>query len=91
MSIFSLGVNHQTAPLSFREKIASVVHNLTETNRSLTEQHALSEIVTISTCNRVEFYCVCAQGTDQEIVFEWFKQQTSQENSNTSSAAYTSF
>ena len=74
MSIFSLGVNHQTAPLAFREKVASVVQNLMETNRSLTERQALSEIVTISTCNRVEFYCVCSQGTDQEVVFNWLNE-----------------
>lgn len=71
MSIFSLGVNHQTAPLAFREKIASVVQNLMETNRSLTKQQSMLEIVTISTCNRVEFYCVCSQGADHDIVFDW--------------------
>ena len=74
MSIFSIGVNHQTAPLAFRERIASVVQNLIETNQSLTKQRFFSEIVTISTCNRVEFYCVCSQGTDQEVVFDWLKQ-----------------
>ncbi len=74
MSIFSIGVNHQTAPLAFREQVAQAVQNLMETNRSFTEQHSLSEIVTISTCNRVEFYCVCPKGTDQEIVFDWLNQ-----------------
>ena len=74
MSIFSIGVNHQTAPLAFREQVANAVQNLMETNRSLTGQDSLSEIVTISTCNRVEFYCVCPNGTDQEVVFNWLKQ-----------------
>lgn len=74
MSIFSVGVNHQTAPLAFREQVASAVQNLMETNRSLTMHDSLSEIVTISTCNRVEFYCVCPKGTDQEVVFDWLKQ-----------------
>jgi glutamyl-tRNA reductase len=57
MKIIVLGLNHKTAPIEIREKLA---FDAVETTRALCElknrfQHA--EFVLISTCNRVELYC----------------------------------
>lgn len=56
MSIFCLGVNHKTAPVEIRERLAfaekAVPHHLTE----ICGIGNISEAVVLSTCNRVEIY-----------------------------------
>ena len=58
MKIVVLGLNHKTAPIEIREKLA---FDTTETTRALCElksRFRQAEFVLISTCNRVELYCV---------------------------------
>ena len=57
MKIVVLGLNHKTAPVEIREKLA---FDAAETSRALCElkrRFAQAEFVLISTCNRVELYC----------------------------------
>src|SRR5258706_1816254 len=55
MTIFTLGLNHQTAPLSVREK---VVFHVERMNDALGEAKRLlaPEAAILSTCNRTELY-----------------------------------
>jgi len=58
MKIVVLGLNHKTAPVEIREKLA---FDTVETTRALCElknRFRQAEFVLISTCNRVELYCV---------------------------------
>ena len=73
MSVFSIGLNHVTAPIGFREQIASIVQDLGRANQTLSRFAGLTEVITISTCNRVEIYAVGTDDTSSGLVFEWLK------------------
>ena len=57
MVLFTLGVNHTTAPLSIREHVAFHTETLGQALRDLTAQHPVKEAAILSTCNRTELYC----------------------------------
>ena len=50
------GTNHKTSPLWLREKAALSGVGLFDTRQRLVGTPGLSELVVVSTCNRVEFY-----------------------------------
>jgi glutamyl-tRNA reductase len=54
MTLAIVGVNHKTAPIALRERIAISREELPETTRSLGAVEGVSECMIISTCNRVE-------------------------------------
>ena len=49
-----LGVNHKTAPIELRERLAIPVHRLAEATRQLLDTAGVCEAMILSTCNRVE-------------------------------------
>ncbi len=53
-----LGVNHTTAPIAVRERLAIPTHRLAEATRTLAEQPGIREALILSTCNRVEILTV---------------------------------
>ncbi len=57
MQLFTLGLNHQTAPVSVREKLAFSAESLPAALASLLGQHEVKEAAIVSTCNRTEIYC----------------------------------
>ncbi|MCX7902628.1 MAG: glutamyl-tRNA reductase, partial [Burkholderiaceae bacterium] len=63
MQLLALGLNHQTAPLALRERVAFVPQEVGAAIGRLREQLAapsrgrLSEAAIVSTCNRTELYC----------------------------------
>lgn len=65
MQLTAVGLNHQTAPLSIREKLAFAAAALPEAVRNLARSNAATEAVILSTCNRTELYCV---GDSEEII-----------------------
>ena len=73
MSVFSIGLNHVTAPIGFREQIATIVQDLGRANQTLSRFAGLAEVITISTCNRVEIYAVGTDEASSGLVFEWLK------------------
>lgn len=56
MSLYVLGINHQTAPVSLRERLAFADETLTPALHSLRELPDVHEAVLLSTCNRTELY-----------------------------------
>jgi glutamyl-tRNA reductase len=56
MQLFTVGVNHTTAPISIRENVAFQNETLTHALRDLTA-HGVREAAILSTCNRTELYC----------------------------------
>jgi glutamyl-tRNA reductase len=52
--IVLIGVNHKTAPIELRERIAILRDELPEATRALAAQPGVSECMIVSTCNRVE-------------------------------------
>jgi len=71
MPIFAFGINHKTAPVEIRERVAFSPERLPEALQQLVEQRNVSEAAILSTCNRTELYCGMAdEDTDQ--VLSWF-------------------
>ncbi|RQJ70693.1 glutamyl-tRNA reductase [Neisseria meningitidis] len=65
MQLTAVGLNHQTAPLSIREKLAFAAAALPKAVRNLARSNVATEAVILSTCNRTELYCV---GDSEEII-----------------------
>ena len=54
MSLVLIGVNHKTAPIELRERIAISREELPATTRALAAVPGVAECMIVSTCNRVE-------------------------------------
>ena len=54
MTLTVLGVNHKTAPIELRERIAIGRDELPEVTRALASVPGVAECMIVSTCNRVE-------------------------------------
>jgi len=50
-----LGINHNTAPIEVRERLAIPATRLADATRTLAHQPGIREALILSTCNRVEF------------------------------------
>lgn len=59
MKILIIGLNHKTAPVAIREKIAPSEDQLTEWLAELTLLKGVEEGLILSTCNRFEVWLVC--------------------------------
>jgi glutamyl-tRNA reductase len=78
MSVWTLGLNHTTAPLDLRGRFAFALDQLAPTLQSLRSsfasgRHPQVEAAIISTCNRTEIYCA---GPDHgvEPTLDWLAQ-----------------
>jgi glutamyl-tRNA reductase len=61
MSLYTLGLNHQTAPLAVREQVAFSPDALTHALRDLLARPKVKEAAILSTCNRTEVYVHSAE------------------------------
>jgi len=57
MSLFALGLNHQTAPVAIRERFAFATQALSGALGELVRARPVQEAAILSTCNRTELYC----------------------------------
>jgi len=69
MSLYVLGINHQTAPVGLREKVAFAPEALAPALASLRALPEVREVALLSTCNRTEVYAQ-ANGSDADLV-DW--------------------
>jgi glutamyl-tRNA reductase len=56
MAFSILGINHKTAPVALREKVAFAEERLQAALRLLKQETGVAEVVILSTCNRTELY-----------------------------------
>ncbi len=56
MAFNILGLNHRTAPVALREKVAFNEERLIGALRALRQESGVAEVVILSTCNRTEVY-----------------------------------
>jgi glutamyl-tRNA reductase len=68
MQLLAFGLNHQTAPVAVREKLAFPAEVLPEALQRLTASKVAQEAAIVSTCNRTEIYCAC---TDPAAAMAW--------------------
>lgn len=66
--IFTLGINHHSAPLAIRERVAFGADKLRHALAELANSQVVREVAILSTCNRTEIYCV-AESTQR--VVDW--------------------
>src|SRR5215831_1184147 len=64
MNFHLIGVNHNTAPLEVRERLAVSEERLPEVVSTLVKQPGVDEGMVLSTCNRVEVLTSTRQGAD---------------------------
>jgi glutamyl-tRNA reductase len=62
-TLLLLGVNHTTAPIDVRERIAIPLARLADATRTLAHQPGIREALIVSTCNRVELLTVHEPGS----------------------------
>jgi len=70
MALLSLGINHLTAPVDIREKVAFTAEQLTPALLELQDIPAINESVIVSTCNRTEIYCD-ASSDCSDVITHW--------------------
>ena len=70
MALLALGINHKTAPVSVRERVAFTPEQLTDALSDARVSASLKEVAILSTCNRTELYCTTElEGT--RALLEW--------------------
>ena len=63
MQILLVGLNHKTAPVEVREKLAFDSETAKKALLALKEKYPVGEFVLLSTCNRVELYSAFERST----------------------------
>jgi glutamyl-tRNA reductase len=61
MTLTLIGVNHKTAPIALRERIAIGREQLVDATRALAAMPGVAECMIVSTCNRVELIAMVDQ------------------------------
>ena len=67
--LIALGLNHQTAPVSLRERVAFSEQALPATLAALRALPGVEEVALLSTCNRTEIYALT--GGDGDALADW--------------------
>jgi len=73
VTLFAFGINHKTAPVEIREKVAFAPEKIQAALKELTHTADIHEAAIVSTCNRTELYC----GVDSDngiAIINWFRQ-----------------
>ena len=66
--LYAVGLNHKSAPVELREQLAIATDDHARVLAGLREQAGFSELMVVSTCNRVEVYGVASKGFAPERV-----------------------
>jgi len=64
MALIALGLNHQTAPVALRERVAFPGDAAVPALMTLSAQPGVREAAILSTCNRTELYCSVENGAE---------------------------
>jgi glutamyl-tRNA reductase len=81
MPLIVTGVNHRTAPIEIREKLAFSTSERVPVLADLRRRPSLSEAALLSTCNRTEVYLVDAEDTSTAAVRDIFSNRLGEDAS----------
>ena len=70
MTLLTVGINYNTAPVSIRERLAFPAEILDSSLKELWRLKEISEAAILSTCNRTEFYCEL-NTENKQILIDW--------------------
>jgi len=73
MLLATLGLNHKTAPVDMRERLAFGPDVIVDALRSLIDNPHVDEAVILSTCNRTELYCALIDD-DPTVIDSWLSE-----------------
>lgn len=79
MALLAFGINHKTAPVDIRERVAFAPGKLVDALKDLVTSARIQEAAIVSTCNRTELYCDSGSipGSDNgnnAIIVDWFRE-----------------
>ncbi|MGJ4730933.1 glutamyl-tRNA reductase [Luteimonas sp. SDU101] len=72
MTLYALGINHQTAPVALRERVAFSDSTVPAALGELRALPGVREVALLSTCNRTELY---AAAEDDAVLADWLAAQ----------------
>lgn len=70
MPLIALGINHRTAPVELRERVAFAPERMQDALKELTRLPEVQEAAILSTCNRTELYVGCEENRT-DVVIQW--------------------
>lgn len=68
MTVLALGVNHKSASVELRERLAFTPENLPDALKTVQGDAGCDEAVILSTCNRTEIYCFGEQANVDSVI-----------------------
>ncbi|MBL4835143.1 MAG: glutamyl-tRNA reductase [Pseudomonas sp.] len=71
MGFLAFGINHRTAAIEVRERLAFAPEQLPGALQQLRDETGTQEVAILSTCNRTEIYC-SQDHLDADCVLAWF-------------------
>ncbi|MEE9411991.1 MAG: glutamyl-tRNA reductase [Methylococcales bacterium] len=71
MELLAFGLNHKSAPISIREKLAFTPDIVIPALQELANIPQISEALILSTCNRTELYCGFDSDNPQQALLNW--------------------
>ena len=86
MQLFTFGINHHTAPLSIRERVAFHGETMVHALHDLVGHQSVKEAAILSTCNRTELYC---NTQEPRTALDWLAQYHHVEPQNIAPYLYT--
>ena len=84
-SLNTIGINHKTAPIDLREKVAFDTSNIKHALDDFKHYYPKDEVAILSTCNRTEIYSTTPSAFDTA---SWFSQYHNIENNLLKSHLY---
>src|SRR5690554_3612313 len=70
MRFLALGINHKTAPVAIRERVAFTPEQLEAASLQLRDHQSIKEAAILSTCNRTEIYTLIEAGNVRPVL-DW--------------------
>ena len=74
MTLIAFGINHKTAPVDIREKVAFAPEKMEHALHECLGNGDVSEAAIVSTCNRTELYTNINEDNDVSSLLDWFCQ-----------------
>lgn len=70
MHVYSIGLNHTTAPVEVRERAAVAAEHLDDALLDISKRTGIEEATILSTCNRTEVYCQVPE-SNINVISDW--------------------
>ena len=86
MTLFALGINHNTAAVEIRESLAFGQDDAASALKAGLESETFNELVVLSTCNRTELYCESPHETSA--LLDWLANHKGVDPASLSSCSY---